>query len=162
MSDPRKPQIYRNVIDDLVKACREDQGQIGPRRVRAGVWNPNAKAGFIPAQHEINLLLQRLSAGEREILAGMLEESVQTGVFETLKVLEEHQIEPFLEGHEGSPYHDFVGRMNDWEWPEEQVMHESFCQDRFAVLALAGVSTRKAHVAAASWSAPALRRFREP
>ena len=33
---------YRELIDALVRACREGQGQIGRRRVRHGVWNSNA------------------------------------------------------------------------------------------------------------------------
>jgi len=41
-----------------------------------------------------------------------------TGVFETLKTLEEFQIEPFTDGYEGSPHNDFVGRLDDWSWPE--------------------------------------------
>ena len=41
-----------------------------------------------------------------------------TGVFETLKVLEKFEVEPFRDGYEGSPYNDFVGRLDDWNWPE--------------------------------------------
>lgn len=99
--------------------CHDGQGQIDSERVRKGVWNQNANADFIPEQHQINLLLERLSPSDREILAGMLAQSVVTGVFETLKTLEEFQIEPFTDGYEGSPYHDFVGRLDDWSWPED-------------------------------------------
>jgi hypothetical protein len=118
MSSPQKPRNYRDVIDELVRMCHDGQGQIGARRVREGVWNENAKADFIPEQHQINLLLERLSPSDREILAGMLAHATETGVFETLKTLEEFQIEPFTDGYEGSPYHDFVGRLDDWSWPE--------------------------------------------
>jgi hypothetical protein len=45
------------VIDHLVDACRNGQGQIAARRVRAAVWNENASAEFLHDQHEINLLL---------------------------------------------------------------------------------------------------------
>jgi len=46
---------------------------------------------------------------------------VVTGVFETLKVLEEAQIDPFKGGNEGSPYEDFIGRLtlDHWSWPED-------------------------------------------
>jgi hypothetical protein len=44
---------------------------------------------------------------------------VVTGVFETLKALEEFQIAPFVDGYEGSPYHDFIGRLDGWEWPTD-------------------------------------------
>ena len=117
MSLPGKPPSYRQIIDELVRVCHEGQGQIGPRRARAGVWNQNATAESIPEQHQINLLLQRLPATDREILAGMLAQAVVTGVFETLKVLEEFKVEPFQDGYEGSPYYDFIGRLGGWQWP---------------------------------------------
>ncbi len=118
MSAPRKPQIYRKLVDELVRVCKEGQGQIGARRVLAGVWNQSATPDFIPDQHAINLLLKRMSPADRETLAGMLAQEVVTGAFETLKLLEQFQIEPFKEGYEGSPYNDFIGRLNDWQWPE--------------------------------------------
>src|SRR5262249_13408893 len=118
MSNISKPPIYRELIDELVRVCHEGQGQIGAERARAGVWNLNATPDFIPDQYAINLLLKRLSASERETLAQMLAHEVEIGVFETLKVLESFQIAPFEEGYEGSPYHDFIGRLSDWEWPE--------------------------------------------
>jgi hypothetical protein len=117
MSD-QKPQIYRELIDALVQMCKDGQGQIGARRVREGVWNQNATQDFIPDQHQINLLLRRMSPADREILVAMLSHAVVTGVFETLKALEQFQIEPFKDGYEGSPYNDFIGRLDDWEWPK--------------------------------------------
>lgn len=102
----------------MVDACKKGQGQIGPRRVHAGIWNQNATEGFIPEQHEINLLLSRLSPDDRRIVAGMLDHAFSGGLFEALKVLEQHKIEPFLDGYEGSPYHDYIGRLQDWEWPD--------------------------------------------
>src|SRR5690348_3858686 len=113
-----KPRIYRELIDELVRVCKEGQGQIGAIRARDGVWNQSATEDFIPEQHQINLLLKRMSAADREILAGMLAQEVVTGVFETLKALEEFEIEPFKDGYEGSPYNDFIGRLGDWQWPE--------------------------------------------
>jgi hypothetical protein len=118
MSTPQKSAAYREMIDEMVQACKAGQGQIGARRVRAGVWNPNATSSSIPDQHAINLLLKRLSAEDREIIARMLAQQVVTGVFETLKVLEKHEVEPFSDGYEGSPYNDFIGRLDDWSWPD--------------------------------------------
>ena len=118
MSELQKPAVYREMIDELVRMCKDGQGQIGPRRVRKGVWNQNATPGFISDQYEINLLLERMSHHDREILAGMLAHEVELGVFETLKVLEQYQVEPFKDGYEGSPYNDFIGRLADWEWPK--------------------------------------------
>jgi hypothetical protein len=119
MSKEQKPQIYRDLIDELVRVCKDGQGQIGARRTRKGVWNQNATKDFIPEQHEINLLLKRMSPADREILAGMLSHAVETGVFETLKVLEQFEVDPFKDGYEGSPFHDFIGRLADWEWPTD-------------------------------------------
>lgn len=115
-----KPAVYRAVIDEMVRVCREDQGQIGSRRAREGVWNVNATPDFLPEQHAINARLQRLSVEEREVLAGMLAHQVEVGMFEALKVLEQYQVPPFENGYEGSPFDDFVGRMSgDWDWPED-------------------------------------------
>src|SRR5260370_40627056 len=111
MSAPSKPRIYRELIDELVRVCKDGQGQIGARRVRGGVWNQTATSKFIPEQHQINRLLKRMSAADREILAGMLAQEVVTGAFETLKLLERFKIEPFKDGYEGSPYNDFIGRL---------------------------------------------------
>ncbi|QQR87979.1 MAG: hypothetical protein IPJ76_07130 [Flavobacteriales bacterium] len=102
----------------MVRDSLQGQGQIGPDRVRSGVWNSNANPDFIPEQHEINLLLGRLSISDREIIARMLADEFVGGVFETLKALETFGIDPFNEGYEGSAYNDFIGRLDDWEWPE--------------------------------------------
>jgi len=118
MSTPEKPQRYRDAIDALVRMCEAGQGQTGADRDRARVWNKNASETILPDDHRINLLLERLSPSDRGIIAGLLAQSVATGVFETLKVLEEFQIEPFTDGYEGSPYHDFIGRLDGWNWPE--------------------------------------------
>jgi hypothetical protein len=118
MSKPQKTPAYREMIDELVQVCKHGQGQIGARRVRAGVWNKSATQDFIPDQHAINLLLKRLSAEDREVIAGMLAQEVVTGVFEALKILEKFEVEPFKDGYEGSPYNDFVGRLDDWSWPD--------------------------------------------
>ena len=45
---------YRQVIDELVQACRHGQGQIGADRARAGLWNKNATPESLPDQHVVN------------------------------------------------------------------------------------------------------------
>ena len=115
----KKPAVYRAVIDEMVLVCREGQGQIGPDRARAGLWNKSATPKFLPDQHAINVLLERLTVAERKVLAGMLAHEVEVGMFEALKALEKYEVPPFEDGYEGSPFHDFVGRMaGDWDWPE--------------------------------------------
>jgi len=118
MAIPKKSKTYRDVIDELVDMCHNGQGQIGALRARDGVWNQNATADDLSDQHEINVMLSRMSAADREILANMLASQVVTGVFETLKALEQFQVSPFEDGYEGSPFNDFIGRLDDWEWPE--------------------------------------------
>ncbi|MCC6669568.1 MAG: hypothetical protein IT458_00790 [Planctomycetes bacterium] len=120
MKGEHKPRAYRDIIDELVAVCREGQGQIGPTRTRAGVWNPHIDVSSDPHQHAINLLHARLSWADREIVAQMLAEAFEGGVFETLKLLESHGIAPFEDGYEGGPFQDFVGRLaGTWDWPED-------------------------------------------
>jgi hypothetical protein len=115
---PVKSQAYRAVIDHLVDACRNGSGQIGPERVAAGIWDERASPDLRPDDHAINLLLSRMSATDRELLARLLAKEFEHGVFETLKILEQFEITPFESGYEGSPYNDFVGRLDNWEWPK--------------------------------------------
>ncbi|MFD3404582.1 DUF6547 family protein [Kribbella sp. NPDC058693] len=68
----------------------------------------------------VNQLLRRLTSAEREVLAQMLAQEFVGGVHETLVVLHEAQVEPLQDGYEGTPFHDFVGRLDDWPWPSEQ------------------------------------------
>ena len=48
----------------------------------------------------------------------MLAKEFVSGVHETLVVLHELGVPPFDTGYEGTPFHDFVGRLTDWEWPD--------------------------------------------
>ena len=118
MSAISKSQSYRSAIDALVRMCYSGQGQVGANRFRTGVWNANASPGFLPEQHAVNEVLARLSPEDRAILADVLVQEVRLGVFETLKVLEQFGVEPFQDGYEGSAYHDFVGRLGGWQWPQ--------------------------------------------
>lgn len=92
-----KSETCRQAVDRLVAKCHDGQGQIGPSRVRKGLWNENARSDFLPDQQQINELLSELSEPQRETLAGVLEDQFSGGVFGTLKVLEELKIDPFLE-----------------------------------------------------------------
>ncbi len=119
MSKPVNPDLYKAVIDRLVEECHRGQAQFAPQRVLRGIWNESASAQELPDQHEVNLLLSRMSLRDRETLAGMLSEQAQVGIFDTLKALEEFGVSPFESGYEGSAYHDFVGRLKGWEWPSD-------------------------------------------
>ena len=110
-------RLYRFLIDELVSECRQGQGQIGPDWARAGRWK--AGAGELPdgAQRRISVLLAGMAPGDREVVAQMLAEAFQDGVFITLRVLHDHGVPPFEDGYEGSPFNDFIGRLYDWPWP---------------------------------------------
>lgn len=116
-------QKYKDFIDHMVAVCHHGQGAIGPNRARLGVWNTNATADtdYLEDQFKINQLLASLSVQQREVVARMLAEEFQNGVFETLKALEDFGIEPFIDGYEGSAYHDFIGRAatDPWQWPKD-------------------------------------------
>lgn len=117
-----KPKIYRDFIDQMVYACNEGAGQLGASRIMNGVWNRNKPEHLDDFQNGLNNLLKRLEVQDRTLLAKLLAQTFSDGVFETIKVLEEFEIEPFETGYEGSPFNDFIGRLiNDedpWEWPE--------------------------------------------
>ena len=110
-------QRCRGLIDRLVQACQAGQGQIGPRRVREGIWNVHATAESMPDQHAVNEVLARMSDDDREVVAGLLLEIFIAGVHEALVVLHDEQVPPFQDGYEGTPFHDFVGRLGGWPWP---------------------------------------------
>jgi len=113
--------VYRKLIDEMVRACREGQGQIGARRARSGVWNANAQSDqeAWADQHAMNLLLSKLDASDRVVLATMLEQEFESGIHESLVILDAAAIKPFDQAEEGTPFHDFVGRLTGWEWPTQ-------------------------------------------
>lgn len=113
-----KWQAYREFIDALVDDVEKGQGAIGPNRVRSGVWNRNATEGDMPDQYAINQLLSRMSGTDREVIALMLRNEFTSGVHSVLVQLHERNVPPCEDAYEGTPFHDFVGRLDGWEWPE--------------------------------------------
>ena len=66
----------------------------------------------------MNEVLARTPDEDREVLARMLIQTYEGGVHDTLRVLHDHELPPFDDGYEGTPYHDFMGRLRtDWDWP---------------------------------------------
>jgi hypothetical protein len=125
-----KPKMYRDFIDAMADECNNGQGQVYSVNILSGIWNVNAeikklreKNDDLKEQYKMGLILKNLSDEERKILIKMFEGAFQAGVFETLAKLEEFEIEPFIEGYNGSPYDDFIGRVakdDPWDWPDEK------------------------------------------
>lgn len=125
-----KPKHYRDIIDTLVRMCREGQVQISSRQEREESLSRVA-SGFFSRQVQIDSsrqalegLLKRLSAEDRDLLIGMFRDQVELGVFETLKTLEVFQVPPFQDGYEGSPLYDFVDHLDGREWPQYDLINE--------------------------------------
>jgi len=119
MSEESDTATYKRVIDRLVEDCHEGQGQIGADRARRGVWNPSAESTGLEDQMAINDLLARLQGADRGVLASMLEQEFVSGVHQALVSLHELGVSPFDKAYEGSPFHDFVGRLDGWQWPAD-------------------------------------------
>jgi hypothetical protein len=92
---------YRALIDALVRACRNGQGQVFPDRARRGAWNPEAarRPDEMPRQQRMNVLLANLGEADREVVADMLLEAFETGVHETLVILHEAAVPDLRQGH---------------------------------------------------------------
>jgi hypothetical protein len=84
------------------------------------VWNANADAQReeMPDQRATNLLLARLHQAERDVLVQMLSEAFDSAVHETPVTLHDAEIWPFDVAYEGTPFHDFAGRLDGGSWPE--------------------------------------------
>lgn len=53
------------------------------------------------------------------MLAKILRDQFVAGIYAALVALHDGEISPFEVAYEGSPAHDFVGRLEGWEWPAE-------------------------------------------
>ncbi len=110
---------YREIVDELVRACQEGQGQIAANRARMGVWNVNASSEWPDRQSESTELLGELDERQRHILPSLLSEEFVSGVHTALVVLHAKGVTPFEDGYEGTPFHDFSGRLDGWPWPDD-------------------------------------------
>lgn len=84
-----------------------------PGWVRRGVWNTYARdhPGEMPEEDLINRVLDGLTDDDRGVVARMLELAYEGGVHDTLRVLHDHEVPPFDDAHEGTPFQDFMGRI---------------------------------------------------
>ena len=84
------------------------------------MWNAYAldHPDELPAEQRLNEVLGRLPAQDRAAIGHMLAKSYEGGVHDTLRVLHDHEVPPFDDAYQGTPYHDFMGRLEtDWSWP---------------------------------------------
>jgi hypothetical protein len=133
---PTPLKLYKSFVDDLVGTPRNS---VGASRARRGVWNPNRPSRkdseilrrSLEKDQQYNQLLRELSAGQREVLAQMLQEEHNSGVFAVLSYLAdeinlgglrlsrdgvEFPVEPF--GTE--LYYDWTSRCDGDTWPDER------------------------------------------
>lgn len=110
--------MYRQTIDAMVVACLQGQGQVSAERIRVGVWNPNADAETDPNQVTMNALLGAMEESHRQALSMLVAEEFASGIFNALTVLAAAKIEPFVQGYDGEPSDDFLGRIDGSDWPE--------------------------------------------
>lgn len=126
MSEPAPAtpdQAYRAIIDQL---ARESKVSVTANRVRSGVLFPETMGGE-PGPRDINALLAALTPAHRETLARLLESERTGGVHDALVTLEwwastrglglTFRGEPIDLDRYETPHGDFVGRLDDWEWP---------------------------------------------
>jgi hypothetical protein len=69
----------------------------------------------------IDGLVRECREGQGPIAAkrGDAQGAFESGVFIALRVLHDESIPPFDDGYEGTPFNDFVGRLNGWSWPSD-------------------------------------------
>jgi hypothetical protein len=86
---PTPLELYKSFVDDLVGMPRNS---VRASRARRGFWNPNRPSRkdseilrrSLQKDQQYNQLLRELSAGQREVLAQMLQEEHNSGVFAVL------------------------------------------------------------------------------
>jgi hypothetical protein len=111
---------YKGFIDDLV----ENTPSVGARLVRE-----EQRFSKAPDAAEINALVARLGADDRELLAKALDRERMSAVHDGLATLtwwlDTERITWASEGDvlpagiEGGLHMDYVGRLDGWEWPDE-------------------------------------------
>ena len=114
-------EIYKALIDDLVKMSRSC---VSANRVIKG-----KVPGAVAAETGINDVLAKLDDKDKTILAQYVLDAYHCGIYDTLEQLEwlreckdmvitvEGEVLPAGK-YEGIP-NDYIGRRDDWEWPED-------------------------------------------
>ena len=118
----RPVQVYKQIIDDLVQRSPS----LGARLVsERGIYS---KA---PAQQHLNALVERLTPEERSLLAQMLTHERSGAIHDVLAVITwwiDCRDVAFTYGGEPMPvqlsgmglHGDYVGRKDNWKWPDDE------------------------------------------
>lgn len=113
-------ELYKGLIDELVKMSRSC---VAANRVISG------EVCGVEAETGINDVLGKLNEKEKSILAQYVLDAYHSGIYDTLEQLEwlreckgmvitvEGEVLPAGK-YEGIP-NDYIGRRDDWEWPED-------------------------------------------
>lgn len=117
--DP-EDELYRELIDAFVHSCREGSGQVSAKRIRDGVWDASASPSTMPTEAAMNALLQSLAPSQRETLAKLVADHFQTAVFGVVSHLSWKEVKPLDAAYEGAAFNDFIARLDDWPWPEDE------------------------------------------
>lgn len=111
---------YKNLVDSLVEMSKKC---VYANRVKKG------KIGETEKDTVINKILDKLSVEEKTELARYISESYEGGVYDTLFMLQEKEVDfifdgdpleiAILEGISGEGISgDYIGRKNNWNWLE--------------------------------------------
>jgi len=133
---------YRELIDTLVQKTPSmwgtsvrERGNLGriPDPVQPQPWRSaedvQAAEGRRQERIDVGAFVGRLDAGDRAILARLLDEERSGGIHDVLATLTWYldcrdvewsvRGEPMPIGYEGGLHYDYVGRVaGDWPWPE--------------------------------------------
>lgn len=124
MHEPNTPSdVYKAIIDELVNETRHSMSS--RLVVEDGIYSK------VPDYKPLNKLVESLDPDERRMLAQMLQHEREGAIHDVLAVLTwwmtardvglTYQGKPMPIELSGMGLHgDFVGRCDDWDWPEEQ------------------------------------------
>ena len=108
MNEPDSQRAaYRAIIDDLVTECLSGQGQVVRHHVQ-----------FPPHPDPAGDALADLDDSTRAAVVKAVADAFVAGVHTALVALDARQVSPFDQAYEGTAFHDFMGRLDGWDWPE--------------------------------------------
>lgn len=117
--DPNALTAYQHFIDHMVSVRNSS---LFPERLRTGKWMFHTP----PEEQKYQSLLDRLSPEDRELVAQIIQDAVDSAVFDSLKVLTENEyrirkenLELPWEPYGSEMYYDYVERIANSKWPSK-------------------------------------------